>query len=632
MQRTDTPTNLSDEAVEDGLWPPRLAWRFAGPMAIACTFLALAVWSWRKWPDVLVDFGRELYIPWQLSSGKTLYTDLAYFNGPLSPYLNALWFRMFGSSLSTIILCNLAILAIATILIYRLFADACDRFTATMSCLVLLTVFGFGQLVETGNYNFVTPYSHELTHGLALSIGIILCLLSYARKRRLWTSCLAGLLLGMVFLTKAEIFLAALAAAVSGMAILLVSEPESRQKTMRAVCLAAGSALMPVALFLIVLGQHMTVTESFTRILGTWMSLFGSDVTNNIFYQRNLGLDEPATRLMMTARAFASIVLLVLAAIVADGLSQLRPRAKTIATAVSLTLFVLSCVAKQTSDPFLGSIWLPVPWLMLGASLPFVSFLACVVSLSIAIRGKRARIRAILPFAMWSCFAFVLLGKILLTARVYHYGFALAMPATLLLVACVLHFIPKTLRELYGDGGVFRRFALAMLIADAFFFLKISNGYYDAKTIHLGAGDDVIVAMKTDPRGPVVQRTLSRLRTLMPVEATMMVLPEGVMLNYLSRRTNPTPFTNFMPPEVAIFGEAKMLAALKEHPPDFILIAPKDAAEYGVGSFGTDPNYGMQIMRWVYGNYSIVEEVDAESSDVFSIKIMKLGAPGSAAN
>ena len=42
-------------------------------------FVALAFWSWRKWPDILIDFGHELYIPWQLASGKVLYKDIAFF-------------------------------------------------------------------------------------------------------------------------------------------------------------------------------------------------------------------------------------------------------------------------------------------------------------------------------------------------------------------------------------------------------------------------------------------------------------------------------------------------------------------------------------------------------------------------
>src|SRR6266700_6309518 len=64
----------------------------AGPTLILAASLAMLVWSWGTWPDVLIDFGRELYVPWQLSAGKVLYTDVAYFNGPLSPYFNSLCF------------------------------------------------------------------------------------------------------------------------------------------------------------------------------------------------------------------------------------------------------------------------------------------------------------------------------------------------------------------------------------------------------------------------------------------------------------------------------------------------------------------------------------------------------------
>lgn len=60
---------------------------WCGPALVSVSFLALSVWTWRKWPDLLVDFGRELYVPWQLTTGKVLYVDIAYFNGPLSPYL-----------------------------------------------------------------------------------------------------------------------------------------------------------------------------------------------------------------------------------------------------------------------------------------------------------------------------------------------------------------------------------------------------------------------------------------------------------------------------------------------------------------------------------------------------------------
>src|SRR5262249_54258830 len=261
----------------------------AGPAVIAATYLAMAVWTWRKWPDLLVDFGRELYVPWQLVTGKVLYTDIAYFNGPFSPYLNALWFRLFGVSLTTLIFANLAILASVTCLIYITFKAACDRLTATMSSLALLTVFAFAQYVFIGNYNFVCPYAHDLTHGIALTVGMICALSRYALRRQLGTSTIAGLLLGLVFLTKAEVFLAAAVAALIGMALFYISgQPSGHQ--MRVVLLAfGGSACVPIVLFFAFLWTQMPAMQALHGIAGTWTSLLGSKVSNNLFYQYGLG-------------------------------------------------------------------------------------------------------------------------------------------------------------------------------------------------------------------------------------------------------------------------------------------------------------------------------------------------------
>jgi hypothetical protein len=106
------------------------------------------VWSWRKWPDLLVDFGQQLYIPWQLANGQHLYTDIAFLHGLFSQHFNAIWFRLFGPSLTVLIYVNLGILAGTTAIIYktiRLFADrltaaACD--ITFWACLVIRNMLG----------------------------------------------------------------------------------------------------------------------------------------------------------------------------------------------------------------------------------------------------------------------------------------------------------------------------------------------------------------------------------------------------------------------------------------------------------------------------------------------------------
>ena len=70
---------------------PRAA-RLAILGAFAAFGGALLAWSWLQWPDLQVDFGRELYVPWRLTEGDRLHTDLSWFNGPLSVWWNALCF------------------------------------------------------------------------------------------------------------------------------------------------------------------------------------------------------------------------------------------------------------------------------------------------------------------------------------------------------------------------------------------------------------------------------------------------------------------------------------------------------------------------------------------------------------
>ena len=86
-------------------------WKYICPAIIIIAAVAMLWWSWGTWPDAMIDFGRELYVPWQLAEGETLYSDEAYFNGPLSPYFNSLWFRLFGVHMNSLVIANLCTIA-----------------------------------------------------------------------------------------------------------------------------------------------------------------------------------------------------------------------------------------------------------------------------------------------------------------------------------------------------------------------------------------------------------------------------------------------------------------------------------------------------------------------------------------
>ena len=235
-----------------GNWREHLAWpggTWAGLSVVAVVFVVLAALTWRKWPDVIIDFGTQLYIPWRLSEGAVLYRDLFYFaGGPLSQYFNALLFKIFGVSFTTLIVANLMILAGMLVFIYRRFLAASDVLTATMVCLGIVMVFAFSEYLQTGNYNYVAPYSHEMLHGLVLAMLAVGFLSDWLAKKFLRHAFLAGLCGGLVFLTKPDIFLA-LAACVAVTFILFWLLWRETWLAVKSLMLLLLAMLMPLVFF-----------------------------------------------------------------------------------------------------------------------------------------------------------------------------------------------------------------------------------------------------------------------------------------------------------------------------------------------------------------------------------------------
>ena len=82
---------------------------------------------------------------------------------------------------------------------------------------------------------------------------------------------------------------------------------------------------------------------------------------------------------------------------------------------------------------------------------------------------------------MMAAFSFVLLGKIILNVRVWHYGFALAMPAALMVVTALWRWIPEWLVKYGGKRVVFQSVVLAVWLLAVAAHLKISGELFNHK-------------------------------------------------------------------------------------------------------------------------------------------------------
>jgi hypothetical protein len=584
----------------------------------AMSFAALLAWSWRKWPDPIVDFGRELYMPWQITQGRVLFRDIASLFGPFSPYLNALWFSLFGTSLMTLALCNLAILVATSGGIYHLLRVSTDRVTACAATLTCVLLFGFAQYLDVGNYNFITPYSHEATHGLALSVAALICLHHAFASRRPRMAGASGVCSGLVLLTKPEIALALGLALVIGFFYTWTSARIDRRLARTAVAFSAGALVPPIGFLLYFhLGARMPLHDSGQAIAAGWISALATSIARNRFYAKVTGFDHPVDHFLRMLQTFAGF-LMTLAVGVAMARWNPVGRLSRAAALILRTVFLLA-------------IAYAVPYFELSRAFPLIAasgFAAAVITARRE-RSERRETLPHLPLIMWSAFALAMLAKMFLNAQIYHYGFYLALPATSVAVVVLLWFVPLIVAARLGDAVAGRArwlFASAIAVAIAP-HIALSQAWFSTKTVSVGSGGDRFLA-GSGPRiwqGEAVDAAQRWIEGQTPRGTTISVVPEGVMINYLSRRPTPLRFVNFMPPEVIAFGEDAIVRDFGEHPPDFILLVNRSTAEYGYAFFGGHAEYGQATMSWIRAHYDPVAEVgrDPTSESGRAIVVLK---------
>ena len=602
------------------IWPECL-----GFVVVIVTY-GLSAWlTWRKWPDLLVDFGEQLYLPWRISVGSVLYRDVMYLTGgPLSQYYHAGLFKLFGVSFLTLIVSNLAIGLGLLLLMYRRFVECADALTSTTICVGVILVLAFGQYSDIGNYNFVTPYCHEVWHGVVLSILAISFLASWLQKDRPIFATGSGFCAGLVFMTKPDVFTALMLAFAA--AYIIAVRLKGFRAASKLFIWLLGSAILPLLGFLIYFRQFESWQDSARSVAFAWVPLLTTSVSKEVFYKWCMGLDVPGFHIRKMIMQF-----LIVSAVMGTCAIWFRREMKSAPRRLVTVAFVALLIALASG----------VDWVDSGRALPLLVLTLCIL---LGVRYKSLLNRALvtgcntlrnesftyqsLTFPLlWSIFGLGLLAKLGFFSRIWHYGFILAMPAFAAAIFLLLWYLPGVL-ERYGVRRHLLRITVWLLLMTAFLRLFVeSQNVMSTKTLAVGNGQDKVFTFneKTHPAGPAVQSALAWLESNTSPNATLAVLPEGVMVNYLSRRSNPTKYLIWNPAEIVGFGQSTMTATFCENPPDYVMLIHRDPSEYGVKFFGQEERFGLKLMQWIQANYEPVCLIGNEPlrNSLFGIKILK---------
>ncbi|PKN53231.1 MAG: hypothetical protein CVU55_03200 [Deltaproteobacteria bacterium HGW-Deltaproteobacteria-13] len=568
--------------------------KFIGPSILILAGSFMLRLSWFKWPDLLIDYGRELYVPWQITQGKVLYADINHLYGPLAHYMNAFLFQIFGTGLSTLAYFNIGLVVLLTFIIYHLFKSAFGDVVATTAGICFLVIFAFSQFTGIANYNFVCPYSHEITYGVFLFFLALLVFKKYLTEPKPAYAAAIGLILGLIFLTKVEIFLAAFGSFLCGLIFIFFRlKPHHPKKHLFYLIFFF---FLPIIAFFAYFSLHMPVMDAFHSIIASYTNIFIGAEVNNIFYLRISGLDNPARNMMlMLGETFGYFILFIFAGLISYLFAHITNRILRYAGAgVIFALTFLILFFKFFS----------IHWMEIARAYPVLLalLLAYLVINLIRKREDKTFAARYLPFILLTVFSLLLLLKMILNVRLYHYGFALAMPASLVIAALLLYYIPLWISRL-GNKTVAMSFTGLFIFFALLFYFNLTKHIYDLKTCPVAEGRDRFLTFdaRSGNHGPIVNETLRYIDQSMAPNDTFIVIPDGVMLNYLSRRENPSRYFEFTPNFVEAMGEDKILNDISLKPPSFIILSEKDSSEHGARYFGKD--YAHNIYSWIVRNY-----------------------------
>lgn len=538
---------------------------FALVVGAATVVLFLA--SRGRWSEPLIDSGREWIVPDALARGELLYRDVVYWFGPFTPYFQAAFLQAFGSGMGALVIAGAFSAAAVLAVLFAMLRLAAGRREAWLWTALAIPALVF--MPNAGGALLGMGYRIWHAAGFALAAAA----LASSPRRGLARPLLAGLCAGLAGLCRIEWGLAALAAS----ALACLVRPRDRRAGLRDAALAAAAGVAVIAAGL---GHFMWHAGWDAVVRDGHVLLTGLPAETRNFLVHFSGVRDWPRGLaeMAYSTAMWSGLALVVALLARPAAGDRR--AVLVALVAALVVLAGSAAAGGAGSAVVYS------------AAPLVS-LAALAAGMLRRRGSGAA-------ALAACGA---LGLVLSYRRIFHIGDSAYVGPPLLFAFVSAAGLVRLAEGRVRAGTARRRMAsglgtlVAALVVAA--FAARTWEYRSIEAVPIAGTDGMLTARRE--LAHEIEELAGAVRAGTRDGDSLVVFPEGEILNLLAGRPNPIRHKLYLPGYLTDANEPAVLAELEAARPAAVVIWNRPVTEYDRSLFGAD--YGLKIRDWIRANY-----------------------------
>ncbi len=519
--------------------------------------IAILIGTFAHHGNLIVDCGREAYYSLQVAQGKVLYKDIFNIYGPFSYLYNAFLFKLFGINLNVLFLSGCVssfCIASLTYLIARRFMNEFASFAISAFAIMV-------GVLNTNIFNTIFPYSFGMLYGTVAVLASIWLILKYEEspEKNLYLY-LSAFFAGLCVANKYEFLPYFLVIAYAAFKI--------KPLKFKQYALLAGSLLLaPAVCFAILSLQGMRLQDLISTAL--IINKMAHTQTLNYFYQHTGVFFHKKTLAFLTGKFFITALPLFLLFFATKAKNKIAP--------VFLTVIAIWLTFRNTN-------------IAVFAFLPLLISIWFVLNLKKIYNNTKLMI--------------LTLSSILLCAKIYWA--LLVMSYGTYLVSLPLITISALISDKFKDKKInpliIPSYLILILIPLCLVFIHDLNK--KTESISTPRGEFYIESSLH----PSADKIIKYLQANTKKTDTVMIFPEGQLINFLTDRKSDDVYGSLIPLYVETFGEDNIIKHFAQTKPQYIIFNNWDYHEYYYKYICND--YAQSFCAFVAQNYTQEKVID----------------------